>query len=244
MKELLWGVVWLGVVGFASPAWAQLSGRCGGDDSLTPQQVTGRNAWARKCHYISATKEAILNADNEYQVFANGCFQYPCSSNNCQFFVPVSPSAPCITGLVMLGSCVARAAPPPPGSLQAYLEGSWADGPGWLGQVTAGETDEESPPRLYCSCPVSYLQGGARRESSLAPCPVGYCDACGDGRCGLMEDAFTCPPDCVPASQCGDGVCDTGEDEAVCPSDCYCGDGLCNAESVSTCRVDCGCTSQ
>ncbi|WP_342378346.1 hypothetical protein NVS55_03145 [Myxococcus stipitatus] len=132
MKELLWGVVWLGVVGFASPAEAQLSGRCGGDDNLTPQQAPGRNAWARKCNYISEAKEAILNADNEYQVFANGCFQFPCSQNNCQFFVPVSPSAPCITGLVMLGSCVALAPPPPKGSLLAYLEGAPLDRPEWL----------------------------------------------------------------------------------------------------------------
>ncbi|GEN07479.1 hypothetical protein SAMN05443572_101503 [Myxococcus fulvus] len=122
MKQL-WVVICLVTAGFASPAWAQLSGRCGGDDNLTPQQVAGRNAWARKCNYISAAKEAILNADNEYQVFANGCFQYPCSTNNCQYFVPVSASAPCVSGLINLGSCVAhRESLAPREGLLAYLE--------------------------------------------------------------------------------------------------------------------------
>lgn len=132
MKQL-WLVVGLVFVGFASPSWAQLSGRCGGDDNLTPQQVPGRNAWARKCGYISAAKEAILNADSEYQVFANGCFQYPCSTNSCQFFVPVSASAPCVAGLVMLGSCVAASTVPlPRGSVLAYLDDSEPAWPTWL----------------------------------------------------------------------------------------------------------------
>lgn len=130
MKQL-WLIVGLVIVGFASPSQAQLSGRCGGDDNLTPQQVQGRNAWARKCGYISAAKEAILNADSEYQVFANGCFQYPCSTNSCLYFVPVSPSAPCVTGLVNLGTCMASTVAPPRGSVLAYLEDSGAAWPAW-----------------------------------------------------------------------------------------------------------------
>jgi hypothetical protein len=115
-------------VALSSTARAQLAGRCSGDDNLTPQQVQGRNAWARKCNYLSATKEAILNADAEYQVFANGCFQHPCSTANCQFFVPISASAPCVSGLILLGSCVASVASP----VQRYM-------------LAAGPAEEEEP---------------------------------------------------------------------------------------------------
>lgn len=113
----LWFIVFLILNPLSSTAWAQLAGRCSGDDNLTPQQAQGRNAWARKCNYISTTKEAVLNADGEYQVFANACFQKPCSTNNCLHFAPVSASAPCISGLILLGSCVASVASP----VQRYL---------------------------------------------------------------------------------------------------------------------------
>ncbi|QSQ11388.1 hypothetical protein [Myxococcus landrumensis] len=132
-----------------------------------------------------------------------------------------------------------------PGRLTGLMAGWMLVACGAVAPVDPGGEAEEAPqPLLYCDCPVSYLQGGSRRESSLAPCPPGYCDACGDGRCGPSEDVWTCPPDCSLPSSCGDGVCDAGEVESTCPSDCYCGDHLCNGESVSTCPVDCGCPSQ
>jgi hypothetical protein len=97
-------VLFLGVGGTAQ---AQISYRCGSDDRLTPQQAVGRNAWARKCGYISATRETSLNSDGSYQVFANGCFSQPCADRNasCTYFVPASASAPCVAGLTLVGSC-------------------------------------------------------------------------------------------------------------------------------------------
>lgn len=63
---------------------------------------------------------------------------------------------------------------------------------------------------------------------------------CGDGICGVNEDAAACASDC-PTS-CGDGLCTEGEDAEICTSDCptTCGDGLCTGdEDAATCGQDC-----
>ncbi len=78
-----------------------------------------------------------------------------------------------------------------------------------------------------------------------------WCDEpemCGDGMCGAMEDATSCPADCDMGGGpvCGDGTCDSGETTASCASDCpatmpSCGDGSCNgSETEATCAADCG----
>jgi hypothetical protein len=118
-------------------AQAQVTLRCTSDDRLTTvAQKRGRNAWSRKCGYISTTREANLNSFNEYQVFANGCFTQPCApkSNNCVYFVPASESAPCITGLAPVGSCDARLEGAPSDSLLAAIASPatrylWASSP-------------------------------------------------------------------------------------------------------------------
>ncbi|NTX64322.1 hypothetical protein HUA74_27070 [Myxococcus sp. CA051A] len=99
----------------SSTALAQLSTRCFQDDQLTTIDLArGRNAWARRCGLITATREAYLNTENEYQVFTNGCFAYPAvpAGSSCTFFVPAVESAECITGLNKLGTCVAGCTTP------------------------------------------------------------------------------------------------------------------------------------
>lgn len=99
----------------SSTALAQLSTRCFQDDQLvTIELARGRNAWARKCGLITATREAYLNTENEYQVFTNGCFAYPAvpAGSTCSFFVPAEESAACISGLNKLGTCVAGCTTP------------------------------------------------------------------------------------------------------------------------------------
>ncbi|WNG23270.1 hypothetical protein F0U62_03920 [Cystobacter fuscus] len=123
MKDIRLVVV-LACMGAAGVAEAQVALRCTSDDRLTTvTQKRGRNAWARKCGYISTTREANLNSFNEYQVFANGCFTQPCApkSNNCTYFVPASESAPCITGLAPIGSCDARLEGAPADSMLAAI---------------------------------------------------------------------------------------------------------------------------
>src|SRR5690242_19147553 len=43
-------------------------------------------------------------------------------------------------------------------------------------------------------------------------------DRCGDGFCGPLENAQSCPQDC--AASCGDGICAEGEDVTNCAQDC------------------------
>ncbi|MFY2556023.1 hypothetical protein ACN469_00110 [Corallococcus terminator] len=100
---------------FSSTALAQLSTRCFQDDQLTTTELAkGRNAWARRCGLITATREAYLNAENEYQVFTNGCNAYPAvpAGSSCTFFVPAEEAATCIAGLNKLGTCVAGCTTP------------------------------------------------------------------------------------------------------------------------------------
>jgi len=123
MKDIRFVVI-LACVGASGMAQAQVALRCTSDDRLTTlAQKQGRNAWARKCGYITTTREANLNNFGEYQVFANGCFTQPCApkTNNCTFFVPASAYAPCISGLSPIGSCDARLEMEMPDALLAAI---------------------------------------------------------------------------------------------------------------------------
>jgi hypothetical protein len=108
MKNLL-SALMLVVTGFSTTASAQLSARCSLDDQLTTvPSAQGRNAWSRKCGYISASREAYLNGENEYQVYTNACSNYPQvqAGSTCTQYVPDDVNAACLQGLVKLGSCV------------------------------------------------------------------------------------------------------------------------------------------
>ncbi|EPX57947.1 hypothetical protein D187_004481 [Cystobacter fuscus DSM 2262] len=108
MKNIL-SALMLVVTGFSTSAVAQLSARCSLDDQLTTTtSAQGRNAWSRKCGYISASREAFLNSENEYQVYTNACASYPTvqPGSTCAQYVPDNEAAACIAGLVKLGSCV------------------------------------------------------------------------------------------------------------------------------------------
>ncbi|ATB35289.1 hypothetical protein CYFUS_000701 [Cystobacter fuscus] len=98
-------------VGISSPAMAQLATRCTLDDQLTNATLAqGRNAWARKCGFISAAKEAYLNSEGEYQVFLEGCYAYPSviAGSSCARFIPADANAACIglNEISKLGTCV------------------------------------------------------------------------------------------------------------------------------------------
>jgi hypothetical protein len=100
----------LAILGFSSPVMAQLTQRCTVDDRLLNRTVAaGRNAWARKCGFISQAKQLFLNEEGEYQVFSTGCYAYPnvVPGSSCVQHVPISELADCIplTALPILGSC-------------------------------------------------------------------------------------------------------------------------------------------
>jgi hypothetical protein len=94
-----------------------------------------------------------------------------------------------------------------------------------------------SPPSSVLAAPVSQgfptLPGGI---PTLA-------DRCGDGFCGPLENAQSCPQDC--AASCGDGICGEGETFTTCAADCvgttgFCGDQRCEGgETVDSCARDC-----
>lgn len=100
----------LAVVGLSFPAMAQHTARCTLDDQLTTYaQAQGRNAWARKCGFITAAKEAYLNSEGEYQIFLEGCSTFPnvVAGSSCTRFIPITESAACIgvTEISKLGTC-------------------------------------------------------------------------------------------------------------------------------------------
>ncbi|WNG23275.1 hypothetical protein F0U62_03955 [Cystobacter fuscus] len=108
MKNIIPALM-LVVTGVSTSAVAQLSARCSLDDQLTTVTAAqGRNAWSRKCGYISASREAYLNAENEYQVYTNACSNYPqvTAGSTCTQYVPDTEAAACIAGFIKLGSCV------------------------------------------------------------------------------------------------------------------------------------------
>jgi len=96
--------------GVSSTAMAQHTARCTLDDQLTTTTLAqGRNAWARKCGFITAAKEAYLNSEGEYQIFLEGCYSFPAlpAGSTCTKFVPATESAACVplTDLSKLGTC-------------------------------------------------------------------------------------------------------------------------------------------
>lgn len=77
---------------------------------------------------------------------------------------------------------------------------------------------------------------GENAGNCLVDCPT----SCGDGYCVGVETTASCASDC-PAT-CGDTTCSPGETPANCSSDCptTCGDGFCvGVETPATCATDC-----
>jgi hypothetical protein len=103
------GLLVVAGISVSAAAQAQLATRCWEDDALGTTQAIGRNAWSRKCGYITATKEAYLNSEGEYQVYSQACYKYPTipAGSDCKKYVPVSEAEACVAGLVKLGTCVA-----------------------------------------------------------------------------------------------------------------------------------------
>lgn len=94
----------IGVVAAAmfvpSMSAAQPSERCGASDLIVSiSETRGRNAWSRKCGYVSVSTENYLNMELLYVTYANGC------QSGCSIYVPVVETAPCIAGLVKLAYC-------------------------------------------------------------------------------------------------------------------------------------------
>jgi len=117
--KALFPAVLLSLVGMSSPAMAQISERCRVDDVLLNETVRhGRNAWARKCGFITQRLEQYYNEEYEYVTFLQGCYSYPnvAPGSSCYIHVPASESAACVplSALVRLGSCVNAFAPAAP----------------------------------------------------------------------------------------------------------------------------------
>lgn len=108
MKRMIALTSWMVLIA-PSLATAQLQTRCFTDDWITTAAAgQGRNAWAVKCGYTDATRAVYADMFSEYQVFSDGCNQYPnvTAGSTCKTFVPVDPNAACIGGLTKLGFCV------------------------------------------------------------------------------------------------------------------------------------------
>ena len=108
MKNAVSLLIAAGVVLSSGVASAQLSSRCLQDDVLPFSLAIRRNAWARKCGYITAAKESFLNSVGEYHVFMSACvsFPYAPTTASCTQFAPVSEWEPCLAGFIKLGTCV------------------------------------------------------------------------------------------------------------------------------------------
>ncbi len=85
---------------------------------------------------------------------------------------------------------------------------------------------------------LAALTAGCDKERIIAHVQA----KCGDERCDVGEDPFSCAVDCHPLT-CGNHVCEFDEDEQSCPKDCdsiQCGDGLCMGdETARNCPQDC-----
>jgi hypothetical protein len=110
MRLVFVRLIVVAVVSISSSAWAQVETRCFQDDQiLYTAQAMGRNAWARKCGYISAARETANNTFGDYAIFSNGCHTYPNHTTGaaCTFRVPIAESDPCLTFTPLyLGTCV------------------------------------------------------------------------------------------------------------------------------------------
>lgn len=80
--------------------------RCSGDWLSYPQALE-RNAWARKCGYITAKQEADLNWMGWIVQYEDACSAYPHVPPDgwCVRYAPVSKDAPCIDDFVPAGVC-------------------------------------------------------------------------------------------------------------------------------------------
>ena len=87
------------LVATSSIASAQVGAQCA-NDALAAANAQGRNGWAANCGYISAAARDFYNSDGDYVVFTSGCGRAGCNP-----FIPVTATASCIPGLVLLGLC-------------------------------------------------------------------------------------------------------------------------------------------
>src|SRR5690349_15345141 len=108
MKRVVALIAVTGVL-YSVPALAQLATRCFNDDQLSTTAAIGRNAWSRRCGYITTAAEAYLNSEGMYQVYSHACASYPSvpAGSDCTQYAPITESYACITGLVKLGTCYA-----------------------------------------------------------------------------------------------------------------------------------------
>lgn len=86
----------------AAPAQAgdgNLFTRCANDQLFSSAQAQGRNAWAKKCGYMTQQQHDMANVMDMYLVFTTG--KYGGNPN-----VPADATKPCLGGLIPLGLCV------------------------------------------------------------------------------------------------------------------------------------------
>jgi hypothetical protein len=81
-----------------------MSVRCKDDQISDVSEVMGRNAWARKCGYLSADLEEGFNDWGVYFVFTDG-------KKDGEPNIPVTEESPCILGLSGLGGCYVASFP-------------------------------------------------------------------------------------------------------------------------------------
>lgn len=70
------------------------------EDQLTNTQAKGRNAWSRKCGYITTQEETELNSMAMYAVYNVG--KYGGNPN-----IPIDVNAGCVGGIYPIGACKA-----------------------------------------------------------------------------------------------------------------------------------------
>lgn len=76
-------------------------------DWLSPKQTIERNAWARKCGYITAKQEADLNYQIWVVQYEDACSSYPYvpAGSWCVRYAPFSEHDPCIDDFLVVGIC-------------------------------------------------------------------------------------------------------------------------------------------
>ncbi|WP_231511668.1 hypothetical protein [Chondromyces apiculatus] len=167
-------VVFLTVAGaistMATSSYAQLEARCTLDDALNTPNAIGRNAWARKCGYLSQAAETFYNSEGEYRVFQNACNTYPNvpPGSTCTQKAPVQESAACVQNLVILGTCMAGCYTPTQevafeGSLVG-IEAAYSQGASTVSALTQDSTKEAL---FFQEQPIRSFVAGETRESIL-----------------------------------------------------------------------------
>lgn len=101
LNRVPWALTAMLVLLAAAPAQANgnLFQRCADDQLYSTAQAQGRNAWAKKCGYLTQQQHDMANTMDMYLVFTTG--KYGGNPN-----VPVESTKPCIGGLTPLGLCV------------------------------------------------------------------------------------------------------------------------------------------